>query len=202
MLARLSESNTLNLWLVHAANGGLQQVTNGKNAQSPSCTPDGKWVVYVGTGDSDNINHIFKVPIEGGTPVELASGAVSPPAVSPDGTLVAYTKVEGQGAAAKLKFMVQKLEGGPPVQALDALPDSSSVGWTPDGRALTFLHTVAATRSLYMQPLTGGAPVQLTHFDTEPSLVAAYAWSRDGKKIAITRARYSDTDVVMFSNFK
>jgi Tol biopolymer transport system component len=53
-----------------------------------------------------------------------------------------------------------------------------------------------------MQSLAGGAPVQLTHFDSEPAVVAAYAWSPDGKKFAITRARYNDTDVVMFSDFK
>jgi eukaryotic-like serine/threonine-protein kinase len=202
VLGRVSESNAVSLWQVNAANGQLQQVTNGKYDQSSSCTPDGKWVVYAGSSASDNISHIFKVPLEGGTPVELASGAVSLGAVSPDGALVAYTRFEGQGAASKLKFIVQKLEGGSPAQELDALPDSSSIGWTPDGRALTFLHTVAATRSLYMQPLAGGAPIQLTHFDTEPSLIEAYAWSRDGKKIAITRARYSITDVVMFSNFR
>jgi hypothetical protein len=53
-----------------------------------------------------------------------------------------------------------------------------------------------------MQPLAGGAPVQLTHFDSEPAVVSAYAWSRDSKKFAITRARYNDTDVVMFSGFR
>jgi len=53
-----------------------------------------------------------------------------------------------------------------------------------------------------MQPLAGGPPVQLTHFDAEPAYVAAYAWSRHGKKFAITRARYNDTDVVMFSGFR
>jgi hypothetical protein len=28
------------------------------------------------------------------------------------------------------------------------------------------------------------------------------AWSHDGKKFAITRARYNDTDVVIFSGFR
>ena len=32
--------------------------------------------------------------------------------------------------------------------------------------------------------------------------IIAYAWSRDGKKIAITRSRYNDQDVVMFSGFR
>jgi hypothetical protein len=53
-----------------------------------------------------------------------------------------------------------------------------------------------------MQPSAGGAAVQLTHFDSEPALVAAYGWSRDGRKFAITRALYNDADVVMFSNFR
>jgi hypothetical protein len=53
-----------------------------------------------------------------------------------------------------------------------------------------------------MQPLASGAPVQLTHFDSEPGVISAYAWSRDGKKFAVTRARYNDTDVVMFSGFR
>jgi hypothetical protein len=44
--------------------------------------------------------------------------------------------------------------------------------------------------------------VQLTRFDSEPAVVTAYAWSRDGKEFAITRARYDDDDVVMFSGFK
>jgi Tol biopolymer transport system component len=75
--------------------------------------------------------------------------------------------------------------------------------WTPDGHALTFVHnTTGSTQNVYLLPLAGGAPVQLTHFDSEPAVVAAYAWSRDGKKFAVTRARYNDTDVVMFSGFR
>jgi hypothetical protein len=53
-----------------------------------------------------------------------------------------------------------------------------------------------------MKPRAGGTAVQLTHFDSEPAVVAAYAWSRDGKKLAVTRARYNDTDVVMFTGFR
>jgi hypothetical protein len=53
-----------------------------------------------------------------------------------------------------------------------------------------------------MQPLTGGPPIQLTHFTTEPSAIVSYAWTRDGKKIAITRGRYAATDVVLFSGYR
>src|SRR5947208_3359178 len=66
-------------------------------------------------------------------------------------------------------------------------------GWTPDGRALAYVrNTTGRTQNVYMQPLAGGAEIQLTHFDSEPAVVQAFAWSRDGKKLAITRARYND----------
>ena len=59
-------------------------------------------------------------------------------------------------------------------------------------------NTIGNTQYLEMQPPTGGPPVKLTHFDSESAQVKAYGWSGDGKKSAITRARYNDSDVVMF----
>ena len=199
---RLSEKNAPNIWRLNIANGELKQLTSGKNDENPACTPDGKWLVYVGLSSSDSVSHLFKVPIDGGTPAELAHGNLGALATSPDGASIAYVRIDGQGASAKSKFIVQKLEGSAPVQEIEAPGDNGNLAWTPDGRALTYLHTVGSARHLYMQPLTFGVPIQLTHFDSEPSLIAAYAWSRDGKKFAITRARYNDTDVVMFSGFR
>jgi Tol biopolymer transport system component len=196
-------NNTPDLWRLNTASGELKQLTFGKNDQNPSCTPDGKWVVYVAPGPSDNMLHVFKVSVDGGTPVDIAHGNVSPPVVSPDGSLVAYVRTDGQGASAKSKFIVQKLEGGAPVQEIDASFTLHNLGWTPDGRALTYVHnTTGNTQNVYMQPLAGGAAVQLTHFNSEPGAVQAYAWSPDGKKFAVTRARYNDADVVMFSGFR
>ena len=52
-----------------------------------------------------------------------------------------------------------------------------------------------------MVSLSGGTPVRLTHFASEPVYVPAYAWSKDGKKFALTRARYNK-DVVLLSGFR
>jgi Tol biopolymer transport system component len=201
ILSRVFE-NKQNLWRLNIATGDLKQLTFGQADAFSSCTPDGKWVVYLGDIANDSLWHIFKLSKDGGTPVELSHGKVGAPAVSSDGTLVAYPRLRGQGASAETNFIVQKLEGGAVVQEIDAPANSDSLGWTPDGKALTYLHTQGRTRSFYMQTLAGGVPVQLTQFDSEPSAVTAYAWSKDGKKIAITRSRFNDQDVVMFSNFR
>jgi len=205
VVSTVSESNTPNLWRLDVATGELKQLTFGKDEEAASCTPDGKWVVYAGPQPTDSVAHILKVSINGGVPMELAHGNLAAPVVSPDGTLVAYQKGEGQGATTKWKFVVQRLEGGAPLQEIEV--PSNYIGqklrWTPDGRALAFVHnTTGNTQNIYMRSLAGGAPVQLTHFNSEPGLILAYAWSRDGKKLAVTRARYNDTDVVAFSGFR
>jgi Tol biopolymer transport system component len=85
------------------------------------------------------------------------------------------------------------------------LPASASVNdvvWSPDGQGLVFIGASGVGANLLFQSLTGGAPLQLTHFDTEPMNILAAAFSPDGKKVAVTRARANNSDVVMFSNFR
>jgi serine/threonine protein kinase/Tol biopolymer transport system component len=204
VVGRVLEDNAPNVWRLSVSTGELKQLTFGKDVEKGSCTPDGKWVVY-NDGQAKGGPRIFKVSIDGGMPIELAHGTPFSPPVSPDGKLIAYDRTEGQGASAKSKILLQRLEDGAIVKEiqLPAAYDWEQLAWTPDGHALTFVHhTTGTLQNVYLQPLTGGAPVQLTHFDSEPALVMAYAWSRDGKQFAITRARSNDSDVVMFSGFR
>ena len=200
VLTRLSEDNSVNLWRLNSSTGELKQITFGRGNTQPTCTPDGKWVFYL---NFEGVSRIFKVSIDGGKPVEIVRGNVNLPVVSPDGTLLAYGRTDGQGANLKSKIVVQKLEGGATVNEIEARANYFALKWTADGHALTYVrNTTGNTQNVYMQPLAGGAPIQLTHFDSEPAVVSDYAWSRDGKKFAVTRARYNDTDVVIFTGFK
>jgi Tol biopolymer transport system component len=202
IVSRVLEGNVPNLWRLNVGTGELKQLTFGKDEERGSCTPDGKWMLYNGPQQND-AGHIFKISTDGGTPIELAHGTQFDPLVSPDGKLIAYGITEGQGAGAKSKLVLQSLDGGPPVQEINAAAGFSQVAWTRDGRAFTYVrNTTGNTQNIYMQPLAGGPEIQLTHFNSEPAVVAAYAWSWDGKKLAITRARYNDSDVVLFSGFR
>ena len=124
--------------------------------------------------------------------------------VSPDGKSLAYGEFEGQGANQKLSLVVRNFEGEAAPKKYTMPPSLANanggptLGWTPDGRGLCFLSTIGNATHLMMQPLAGGTPIQLTHFNAEPSMLAAYAWSMDGKKFAITRVAYNARDIVMF----
>jgi dipeptidyl aminopeptidase/acylaminoacyl peptidase len=65
--------------------------------------------------------------------------------------------------------------------------------------SLTYVSRQGQSRSLVRLPLNGKAATTVLQFDSEPLLIKAYDWSPDGKKLAVTRAPYHDTDVVMFS---
>jgi eukaryotic-like serine/threonine-protein kinase len=204
VIGRVLEDNKPNVWRLNTVTGELKQLTFGADVEKGSCTPDGAWLVYTDEQASDGIGHIYKVSVDGGTPVEVAHGTSFSPIVSPDGKLIAYGKTEGQGTSTKSKIVLQRLDDGSTAKEIEmpvTVGDWHALGWTPDGKALSFVHnTTGGTQNVYMLSLSGGTPVQLTHFDS--AYVPAYAWSTDGKKFAVTRGRYNDTDVVLFSGFR
>lgn len=203
-ISRVSDTDETNIWKFNPATGELRQITNGKLNLSPSCTPDGNWLIYQSFWQSE-LSEIRKIPTGGGPSVKLAAGVLYlfPHAISADGQRFVYLRYEGEGKQRKLLFAVQKLEGDSPSQIIAAPGWVRDTGWTPDGAALTFLREEDdGTNSLWIERLSGGSPERLMHFDSEPPRMIAYAWSRDGRKIAITRAVRYDTDVVQFSGFR
>lgn len=202
--SRRAADQTFNIWKFNVATGETTQLTNTKWARSLSCTPDGKWFAYQDSGT----RAIYKMAMDGGSSKELARGTVCCPAISPDGNSLAYLKMEGQGAKQKASFVVSSLEGGPALKVivmpadLQNMNGSPELRWAPDGKSLTWLSTIKNAQHVMMQPLAGGPPVQLTHFESEPALISEYAWSKDGRKLAITRQKYNARDIMMFTGYR
>ncbi len=71
--------------------------------------------------------------------------------------------------------------------------------WMPDNRGIAYVDVRAGTPNVFVQPLAGGKPVQLTSFDTAG--VTAYDFSRDGKQLVLTRTAET-TGVVLIRDFK
>jgi Tol biopolymer transport system component len=71
----------------------------------------------------------------------------------------------------------------------------SRVRWTSDGRALSFIDV--AETNVWIQPTSGGPPRQVTLF-TDGRTLGHYAWSPDGRRLAVSRASLT-SDIVLFS---
>ena len=135
---------------------------------------------------------MWKVPIDGGDAVQIIDQTSAGLAISPDGKWIASAHFE----PADIKTAIYSVEGGEPHKILDI--HTFYIRWTPDGRALAYLDDKNLS-NMSIQTIDGGSTKQLTDF--KPGRVFSFAWSRDGKQLAI--ARGSETkDVILIRNFK
>lgn len=59
--------------------------------------------------------------------------------------------------------------------------------------------TRGGVSNIWTQPVSGGAPAQLTNFKTDR--IFNFAWSRDGKRLALAQGWVS-SDVALIQNFR
>jgi len=194
----LLRDNNFNLFRYSMSTRETKQMTFERDAEWPACTRDGKTLYYFDNLEGPSLK---RVSTAGGSPELVAANSGNGVSLSPDETRIAFFQFSGTGGTHKVLIVTQNVNGGNQI----FLPSNEVVRgpqWAPDGRALLLDKKTGAGSNLFYQPLDGSKPTQLTHFDTEPLWISAYALSPDGKQIAITRARVNNSDVVMFSNFR
>jgi Tol biopolymer transport system component len=118
------------------------------------------------------------------------------PVVSPDGKQFACSYWD-EKYDSQFVIAIIPIEGGTPVKSFD-LP-TPLVRWASDGRALTYIDTQGAASNIWSQPLAGGPPRQIT--DWKSDRIFNFAWSRDGKQLALARGVVTN-DVVLISDAK
>jgi eukaryotic-like serine/threonine-protein kinase len=194
----LLRDNKLNLFRYSASTRETKQMTFERDAEWPTCAKDGKTLYYFDNLEGPSLK---RVSTAGGSPQLVAANSANGASLSPDETRIAFFHFSGTGSAHKVQIVVQNVNGGNQI----FLPSNEVVRgpeWAPDGRALILDKKTGAGSNLFYQPLNGSKPTQLTHFNTEPLWISAYALSPDRKQCAITRARVNDSDLVMFSGFR
>jgi eukaryotic-like serine/threonine-protein kinase len=197
-------ANAVRIWRTNADGSAPQQLSSGFTDFSPFCSPDGKMVYFI---DRSGTFTLMRVPIDGGKP-EPVPGATIPhqfgldqiASITPDGKTISYvvevTDPVTHTASAKLAIL--SLDGTPPATPrlidLDPRYTANRASPVPGRNAIAYALTQNGVSNLWVQPLDGGAMSQLTHFPSDT--MASFAWSPDGKTLAVSR-EHATADVVL-----
>jgi Tol biopolymer transport system component len=156
--------------------------------------------------NSEQPQKIWRVPIAGGSPVELTSilgdSVMSGLTVSPDGNLLAYTYSTYSGVPVPSEHTaVIRARDGKTVSLFDVSGNTWFPGsyWTPDSKAMQYLLVHDQVSNLWEQSLDGRAPRQLTKFTS--GQIFGFSWSADRKRLYLTRGNFS-SDVVLLSGLR
>lgn len=191
------QNNNLNLFRQDLDTREIKQLTFERDTEWPVCSKDGKTVYY---NDFFEGPAIKRLTIGSSSPAVIYAAGASYPALSPDGKRICFFQFSTAEGEHKNMIVVQDIDGG----NRTVLPSTGVhlASWAPDSRALVLDKRTGAGSNLFYQPLDGGKPTQITHFDSEPLWVSSFSFSPDGKQIALGRSRVNDSDLVMFSNFR
>jgi len=199
------QNNVMVIWRTNADGSAPLQLTSQYYETDPVCSPDGKWVYFL----DRPVNHVMRVPIEGGKP-ELVPGTNVPnmfgyASLNLLGNMlavVADVNVPGTNTArADLATLSLDSNSAAPlrVQRMDPRFATSHslnprVQPLPSANAVVYPITENGVDNLWVQPLDGSAGHPLTHFTSES--ITDYHFSPDGKTLAVVH-EHDTSDVVL-----
>ncbi|MDR3752042.1 MAG: winged helix-turn-helix domain-containing protein [Terracidiphilus sp.] len=163
----------------------------------PAFSPDEKWIAYLWNGPEQNYFDVYVQLLGSGTPNRLTdnkSASVGPPAWSPDGTEIAFSRCDGKNDGV---FAVPAMGGSErkltSLNCIEGGAGSTPVAWLHDGSGLLIADSCSAGGS--PGPVPSG-PVLLTlstgerHCITDPAAAGEPVWvgglalSPDGASVA------------------
>jgi Tol biopolymer transport system component len=184
---------TFNVWRVGTDGMNPRQLTYGEGEFFPVCSPDNKWVVYSPIATGGGLS-VWKIPIEGGDPVQILSRVAVKPAISPDGKWLAF-QTGGDQPGIGPKLGIVPFESGQPLKLIDV--KLTQYRWSADSKSILYLDDKEGVSNIWSQAVDGGPPKQLTKFSADQ--IFSFDWSRDGKIMACSRGVVT-TDVVLMKD--
>jgi len=185
-----SGAPTVNLWRMEANGTNVSQLTTGQNDREPVCTPDGKWVYY--TDQADN-RYVKRVATAGGTPETAVKSPIGEFELSPDGKFLSSVEVREEDH--KLMIRLDPTDGTKTVYVDADSRMTSTPVFSPDGKSIVYVVREKGVDNLWTQSLDGKNRKQLTFFPKD--LILRYAYSKDGKQIALERGNV-ESDAFLF----
>jgi len=200
-----NRAGSMQIWRMDIDGRNQKQLTFGEGgrdiAQYPALSPDGGEVYFIrrGAGPAS----IWKVSIEGANPVPVSrlTDAVAEAflSISPDGKWLAYHHVSaGQKPREERTTRIGALptDGAAEPKLFDLPMRRPITQWSADSTAFDYSAGTYNSSSLVRQPITGVEPRELCNF---PGGVFNFAWSHDGKNLAVSRGKLQG-DALLITN--
>jgi serine/threonine protein kinase/WD40 repeat protein len=196
---RIDENNSVNIFLLDPQGEAPRQLTRGNVSELGGCSPDGKWLYYY-SGDTAP-TRVLRMPVAGGAPQPVGPPNARLPEVSPDGTHLLFRMTEGGGATRRNWLALMRIADGQIVKRWPEPAGISRMLWHPDGKAFVYTLTRQNVRDLWLQPLDSDAPREYVKLTTPNDFVEGFAFSPDGRYLAVVHGVINQ-DVVLFTNFR
>jgi dipeptidyl aminopeptidase/acylaminoacyl peptidase len=158
---------------------------------TPCWSPDGKWIVVGGNdGKGDGL---FKIPVDGGEPVRIATGPAENPVWSPDGNIIVYA---GANARAETPLWAVRPDGVPiEWPKITVHRDGERIRFLPSGKSLVYMQGQGNIQDFWMLDMATKKTRQLTHL-TANATMRTFDITPDGKQIVFDRLR-ENSDIVL-----
>ncbi len=194
-----SRDTTPHIWRMDFDGNNQKYVTTGTmDDYSPRCSPDNRWIYFDSYRDMGRRN-LWKVAADGGDPVKVSNDFTINLGISADGRSVLVQVY--QTKEKKWSYAVISAEKGTVTMtfSLPLTAPRSLVEWMPDAKGISYVDTRNGISNIWVLPFSTMKPYQLTHFDSD--LIANFAWSKDGKSLALARGE-ENRDIVLVTEVR
>jgi len=168
----------------------------GADNLGPSWSRDGQWIYFSSNGGGERFD-LWKVPLKGGSPVQVTTDGGVNATESADGHFIYYSKLDSPGIWRML------LPEGDAIRILDQ-PDSDA--WELVDNGIYFLNRTGGVGMKVPNPrleffeFTTAKRITISHLEKQG--ISELAVSPDGQSILFVQNEFSESSIMLVKNFQ
>lgn len=181
------------LYVMNADGGGPRRIGDTIDVRgAPAWSPDGQWLAVAVAGPG-GVPHVFKVPVDSGSPVQLVKEYSTDPAWAPSGQFLVYS---GPDVGTTFPVKAVSVDGEPhPLPEL-TLPRGARRLAFLGNDTLVIMKGNVSHKDFWSFDLQSGRERQLTRLG-RGFVIGDFDISPDGREIVFDRTR-EESDILLF----